>query len=114
MDRIMRARPTPSMVISLIALFVCPQRHRSGARRIEQVFSDDIVNGEVRSADLAANAVDTPDLATGAVTAPKLAEGSVNSATVLNESLLGIDIVESGVGATDRQRRGKQADRLAG
>ena len=114
MDRIMRARPTPSMVISLIALFVALSGTAVALDGSNTVFSDDIVNGEVRSADLAANAVDTPDLATGAVTAPKLAAGSVNSATVLNESLLGIDIVESGVGATDRQRRGKQADRLAG
>ena len=101
MDRIMRARPTPSMVISMIALFVALSGTAVALDGSNTVFSDDIVNGEVRSADLAANSVATPDLATGAVTAPKLAAQSVNSANVLNESLLGIDIAEGGVGAAE-------------
>ncbi len=101
MDRIMRARPTPSMVISMIALFVALSGTAVALDGSNTVFSDDIVNGEVGTADLATGAVATADLATGAVTVSKLGANSVNSAAVLDESLLGIDIAEGGIGAAE-------------
>ena len=49
------------------------------------VFSDDIVNGEVKTADLA----------TGAATNPKLASGAVNSPKVVDNSLTGVDVADT-------------------
>ncbi len=59
------------------------------------VFSDDIVNGEVKTPDLGANSVATGKIADGQVTAPDLGANSVNSSKVTDNSLTGADINES-------------------
>jgi hypothetical protein len=69
------------------------------------VFSDDIVNGEVKTPDLGANAVasgkiadgqvTTADLGANSVSAGKIAGNAVNSSKVADNSLTGVDIDES-------------------
>jgi hypothetical protein len=64
------------------------------------VFSEDIVNGEVK----------TPDLAAAGVTANKLGPNAVNNTKVLDNSLKGDDIDESSL-AVDFQGTAKLASR---
>jgi hypothetical protein len=110
-------RPSPSLVISMIALFVALSGTAVALEGSNTVFSDDIVNGEVKTPDLdfeavtrrkldgnsvnSAKIVDgevrTPDLGGGAATTPKigfeavtrrkLADDAVNSAKVVDGSL---------------------------
>jgi hypothetical protein len=58
---------------------------------VNQVGSEDIINGEVQTADLGQ----------AGVTVGKLASESVNSAKVVNGSLTGTDIAGDGIGAFD-------------
>ena len=59
---------------------------------VNQVGSEDIINGEVKENDLGANAVKTGKVADESLTAADLALGAVGSAEVANESLTGDDI----------------------
>ena len=75
------------------------------------VFSEDIVDGEVKSADLANNAVRSPkigtgqvltqDLGAGAVDGSKIADGAVDSPKVINESLTNSDLATNSVQDTE-------------
>ena len=62
------------------------------------VFTDDIVNGEVKAADVATNAVGAAELASSSVGSPELKNNGVQSGDVLDESLTGADVVESSLG----------------
>lgn len=75
------------------------------------VFSEDIVNGEVKAPDIGTSAVTGPkirnadvsnvDLATDAVDASKIQANSVSSSEVLANSLNGSDITDATIGVTD-------------
>ncbi len=69
------------------------------------VFSDDIVNGEVKVADIGQGAVATDELANGQVKAADIGDGEVKSAEIANGQVLGADIgageVRSGNVAND-------------
>src|SRR5919197_3055577 len=72
------------------------------------VFSDDIVNGEVKAGDLAGRSVTggkirdgqvgNPDLAADAVTGEEVADFSLTGADVFDNSLTGADVNESTLG----------------
>ena len=59
------------------------------------VFSEDIVNGEVRAADIATGTVQADEVAKDAVLSSEIADNSVRSADVLDNTLRGVDIDES-------------------
>jgi len=61
------------------------------------VFSDDIVNGEVKSADLGPNSVGSGKINDGGVHLPDLAGGSVDSAKVVNSSIGNLDLAGNSV-----------------
>jgi hypothetical protein len=73
------------------------------------VFSEDIVNGEVKNPDLAANAVTTGKIANGGVGLGDLAADSVNGGKVVNNSLTGADVVESSLNGVFKTAPGKKA-----
>jgi hypothetical protein len=85
----LRRHLTYANVISTLCLFLLLGGGSAYALTgTNTVFSDDIVNGEVKSFDIA----------TGAVRSPKIADGQVLSADVGNELLTGQDIKDkSGV-----------------
>jgi hypothetical protein len=85
MGKLSRFRPSPALVISVIALFVAMGGVGYAAATIG---TNDIQNG----------AVTTPKLAGGAVTGPKIGGSAVGSTKVLNNSLTGTDINESTLG----------------
>jgi hypothetical protein len=95
-----------SNLIGFLALFLALSTGSALALNgSNTVFSDDIVNGEVKTPDLGANAVATGKIADGQVTAPdlgassvsagKIAANAVNSSKVADNSLTGADIDES-------------------
>jgi hypothetical protein len=113
MNRIMRARPSPAMVVALVALFVSLGGTAAALQGSNTVFSDDIVDGQVRSqdisntngvrsvdvrndnltgggltaADLGANSVLTAEIGTGAVTGGKVAANTLGTGQVSEASL---------------------------
>jgi hypothetical protein len=74
-----RFRPSPALVISLIALFVSVSGVAWAAATIG---TSDIQNGAVTAAKLHLNAVTTPKIKNLAVTRPKIGNGAVNKAKI--------------------------------
>jgi hypothetical protein len=80
--------------LSLLCLFLIVSggtayaTHPGGANTIS---SDDIINGQVRTADIGANQVRAPDLS----------DASVTSAQILDNSVSGTDIANASVGFDD-------------
>jgi hypothetical protein len=124
-----RSQLTYANVMATIAVFLV----LSGGTAValngsNTVFSDDIVNGEVKAADIGSNAVgsgkisdggvqgidildgtvDSPDILDGAVTnndvhknaitSGKVQDESLTGTDVLNDSLTGLDVAESSLG----------------
>ena len=91
MDRIMRARPSSSMVVALIALFVALVGTASAVDGPlpgqNQVGSADIINNEVQTADIKDANLTTVDIRSNAVTTGKIGDGEVRTADVLDDSL---------------------------
>ena len=69
------------------------------------VFSDDIVNGEVKVADIGQGAVETPELKNDAVTSPKVLNGTLIGGDVADNALKGADIDESTLSSIAAGRR---------
>lgn len=65
------------------------------------VFTDDIVDGNVRTVDIAAGAVTSAKLADGSLRGIDILNGSVASVDVTDNSLTGVDILNGSVGAAD-------------
>jgi hypothetical protein len=87
MKHLMKARPSPAMVVALIALFVALSGTAAALSGSNTVFSDDVVNNQVRSAD-----VRDDTLASGGLQAVDLRSSSVGSSEVQDDSLTGTDI----------------------
>jgi hypothetical protein len=105
----MRPRPSYANVVSSIALFLVLTGGAAYALDgSNTVFSDDIVNGEVRNGDIRDGNVTTADLRTDAVTSAKIADGEVRSAEVLNDSLTPTDIADVGFLRTNTARLNDQ------
>ncbi len=105
-------RPSPAMVVALIALFVALGGTATALTGSNSVFSDDIAPRNVKQSDinagavasgkLAANAVTNGKLAAGAVTGDKLAPASVTTGKVLDNNLTAADIADtSSLGAAE-------------
>jgi hypothetical protein len=90
-------------VTATIALFLAVAGGVASATHL-QVFSSDIVNGEVRARDLEA----------GAVGAGKLAANSVSGAKVLDDSLGGADVLEPSLAEVPSAARADDADTVDG
>jgi hypothetical protein len=111
MARWLRARLTFANVVALIALFVALGGPAWALQGVNTVFSDDIVNGEVRSldilnggvtiADLADGSVGAGEVVNGALTGAELADGTVSGADVTNGSLEGTDVEDRSLSGED-------------
>jgi hypothetical protein len=71
-----------NVMVTILAFMVLGGGSAVALRGSNRVFSDDIVNGQVKK----------PDLGPGAVTNPKLAASAVDSAKVADETLSGTDV----------------------
>ena len=92
MDRIVRARPSSSMVVALIALFVALSGTAVALDGSNTVFSDDIVNGEVKNNDLAADSVASGKIADRQVKNADLSIGASSSNTIADGGIQGVDV----------------------
>jgi hypothetical protein len=101
MDRIMRARPSSSMVVALIALFVAmigtAQAVDGPLAGQNQVGSADIIDNDVRTQDIRDANLTTADIRADAVTTGKILDGEVRTADVRDDSLTPTDIADAGV-----------------
>jgi hypothetical protein len=100
-----RLKPSPAMVVALIALFVSIGGVGYAASKIG---TDDIKNGAVTTKKLHKAAVKTKKIHNNAVKTNKIADDAVTGAKVLDDSLTGNDIDESTLGTVPN------ADQLGG
>jgi hypothetical protein len=109
-------RPSPAMVIALIALFVSLGGTAAALSGSNTVFTDDIVDNDVRSADvrndtlsggglgavdLRPGSVGTSEVAANSLAAGDLAASSVGTDEAIDDSLTGTDILNGSLGATE-------------
>ena len=86
-------------VCSLLALMIA--LGTGTAYAANTVFSEDIVNGEVKTPDIHAGAVTTGKIAGNAVTGGKVEDGTLVAADLANDSVGSAEIVASAVGASE-------------
>jgi hypothetical protein len=91
-----RLRPSPAMVLALIALFVSLGGTAAALSGSNTVFSDDIVDNQVFSAD-----VRNDTLAGGGLGAADLGPGSVGTSEVAANSLGAGDLASNSVGTSE-------------
>jgi hypothetical protein len=95
MSRILRLRPSPAMVVALLALCVALAGTASALPGRNRVKRDDIARNAVRSSDITRNAIRNRHIRARQVTRSKIARRSVNSTLVGDDALLGSNILES-------------------
>ena len=83
MTKFFRSRPSPSMVVAMVALFVALSGGAYASVALNQVRSVHIKNGEVKRVDIANNAVNSAKLANGGVADVDIA--SVGAAKVVGK-----------------------------
>ena len=71
-------RPSPAMIIALVALMVALGGTAMALPGVNTVFSDDIVNSQVKAQDIRTNAVRQSDIASNAVGADELKSTFIN------------------------------------
>jgi hypothetical protein len=98
----MRKRLTYANVVSSLALFLVLTGGAAYALDgSNTVFSDDIVNGEVKVADIGQAAVATDEIANGQVKAADLGADQVRSSKVLDDNLTGADVAANSLKGAD-------------
>ena len=95
MSRILRRRPSPSMIVAFVALCVALAGTASALPGKSRVKKDDIARAAVRSQHIYSNAVRTKHIRARNVTRSKIARRAINSDLVGQDALTGANIVES-------------------
>jgi hypothetical protein len=95
MTRIRSCRPSPAMVVALVALSVALAGTASALPGRNRVKRDDIARNAVRSSDIRKNAVRTRHIKKRQVTRSRIAKRSIDSALVADDALTGEDLLES-------------------
>jgi len=95
MTRIRDLRPSPAMVVALVALSVALAGSASALPGRNRVKRDDIARNSVQSSDIRKNAIRTRHIKKHQVTRSRIAKRSIDSALVADDSLTGADVLES-------------------
>src|SRR6266540_2873997 len=95
MTRIRSFRPSPAMVVALVALSVALAGSASALPGRNRVKRDDIARNAVQSSDIRKNAIRTRHIKKRQVTRSRIAKRSIDSALVADDSLTGEDVLES-------------------
>jgi hypothetical protein len=98
MSRMLRRRPSPSMVVAFIALCVALAGTATALPGRARVKADDISRAAVRSTHIKSRAVQSKHIKSRAVTRSKIAKRAVSSNEVGQDALTGTNIVESSLG----------------
>ena len=85
-------------VYGLLALFFALSGTAIALDGHNTVFSDDITNGEVRSADIQNEGVATGDILNGTLLSADVRDATLNGADVKDDALTGADLNESSLG----------------
>ena len=91
-------KPSPSMVVALIALFVSLSGTAAALSGRNTVDSGDIKPENVRASDLDRGAVTAGKVAPGAVGGSAIAPGAIDGSKVAGDSLTGAQVLESSLG----------------
>jgi hypothetical protein len=97
MSRIKHYRPSPAMVVALIALFVSMGGVSYGVAT-GSIDSREIKNNTVRSKDIRNNQVSSADVRNNSVRGRDVRNSTLTGADVGNDKLTGSDILESSLG----------------
>jgi hypothetical protein len=95
MPQLLRRRPSPAMVVALLALFVALGGSSYAALRIG---SAQIVNNSVRSKDIRNNDVRSQDIRNNDVLSKDIRNSTIRGGDVARDTLTGSDINESTLG----------------
>lgn len=95
MSRILRRRPSPSMIVAFVALCVALAGTANALPGKSRVKKDDIARAAVRAKHIYSNAVRTKHIRARNVTRSKIARRAVNSEIVGQDALTGENVVES-------------------
>jgi hypothetical protein len=98
MSRIFRRRPSPSMIVALVALFVALAGTATALPGRARVKKDDISRAAVRSVHIKSRAILSKHIKSRAVTRSKIAKRAISSSEVGQDALTGTNIVESSLG----------------
>jgi hypothetical protein len=102
MKHVKRRRPSPALVLSMIALFVSlAGTANSQLLSSTKVDSYDVLNNSLKSIDLQNNTVKSIDLKNNTVTSTDLQNNTVTGTDVNNGSLTGTDILDNSVTSSD-------------
>ncbi len=85
-------KPSPSMIVALVALFIALSGGAYASVTLNQVRSVHIKNGEVKSVDLANNAVKRAKINNNAVNSAKIQNGQVTSADIADGTVTSADL----------------------
>jgi hypothetical protein len=108
----MRRRNKPgTAVLSYVALFVALGGTAYASHLT--VLSDDIVDGEVKTADLGLSGVTSPKVANDAVNAAKIANGTVGNEELGADAVTPAKVMDNSLGQVDIGTFGVSADELA-
>jgi hypothetical protein len=103
----MRPRVSYANIVSSICLFLILGGGAAYALDgSNTVFSDDIVDGEVKAADVGQGAVGSPEVKNNALTGADIAPNTLGSGQITDGSLTGADIDESTLGQVPSARLG--------
>ena len=94
-----RKRLTYANVVATMALFIALATGGAYATH-ENIFSSDIVDGEVKTADIANGAITTAKVGTGQIGSSKIPVGGVNGDDIRNGNVGSIDIAGDAVTAS--------------
>jgi len=101
MHRLVRLRPSPSMIVALMALFVALSGASYAAMAINSVGAKQLKKNSVTAAKVKKGAVTGAKVKDGSLSGADLADGSVSGADVGDGSLSGADLGDGSVGQGD-------------
>ena len=125
MRKLIRRRPSPAMVVALLALFVAMGTGAAVALPgMNTVNSGDIINGQVKpkdvkddsleSLDIRDGTIEAIDVAFGTLRGDEILDGTVGGTDIGDDSLSGADINESTLGEVPQATSADNAGSLGG
>src|SRR2546430_12038456 len=106
MRRLRDARPSPAMIVALIALFVAMSGTTYAVTRLPK--------RSVGAAQIKKKAIRSYHIKARNVTRTKIARSAIDSSLVQNDSLRGSDILEASLGTVPSATKAANADKVGG
>ena len=114
MSCIFRRRPSPSMIVALVALFVALAGTATALPGRARVKKDDISRAAVRSVHIKSRAILSKHIKSRAVTRSKIAKRAISSSEVGQDAITGTNIVESSLGTVPTATNATNASKVNG